>query len=108
MNSRNHPALFAVLVFVVLAVFADVASAANQGSSILPMNQPLQQFRDFFTGTFAWTVSIIALVISGTTLAFGADISGWAKNLILLACVISMIVFANNLLSTAFSGALIA
>lgn len=108
MNSRNYPAtLFAVLVFLSFAVFVDPALASNTGSSALPMNQPLQQIRDFFTGTFAWTVSIIALVMAGAGLAFGNDLSGVARTLIFLSLVIAMIVFANNLLATMFAGAVI-
>lgn len=109
MFKRNPPLfLLAVYVCVVFVGFVDAASAANLGSSILPMQQPLQQVRDLVTGPFAWTVSIIALIIAGAMLAFGGDISGWAKTMILLAMALSMIVFANNLLTTWFSGALIA
>lgn len=109
MFKGNFPgAALTVLVFLSLAVFADAALAANTGSSILPAANPLQQIRDFFTGSFAWTVSLIAIVISGSVLAFGgSDLGGAAKSLIFLALILSMVVFANNWVSSMFSGALI-
>lgn len=96
-----------VLAVMVLALAALPSFAASMGSSPLPANQPLQQVRDFFTGTFAWTVSIVSLVVSGSMLAFGADFNGTAKTFLLLAIVLSFIVFANNFLSTMFAGAVI-
>lgn len=95
------------LAVVLFAVASFPSFASSTGSSPLPMNQPLQQLRDFFTGTFAWTVSIISLVVSGSMLAFGSDFNGYARTFLLLAVVISAIVFANNLLSTWFAGAVI-
>lgn len=110
MNSRNYPALFlAVFVFACLAVFADsaLASTANAGGSSLPGVQPLQQIRDFITGPFAYTLSVLSLVAAGAALAFGNEIGAFIRTLLYLACVISFIVFAVNFLNSLFSGALI-
>lgn len=98
-----------MLVFgIALALAAFPLFAAGTSSSPLPMNNALQQIRDFFTGTFAWTVSIVALVVSIGALAFGgADFGGTARNFIWLAVILSAIVFANNLMSTWFAGAVI-
>lgn len=93
---------------IVLALSAFPSFAAGTSSSPLPMNNALQQIRDFFTGTFAWTVSIVSLVVSIGALAFGgAEFGGTARTFIWLAVILSAIVFANNLMSTWFAGAVI-
>lgn len=96
-----------ILAVILFSVAAFPVFASSTGSSPLPMNQPMQQIRDFFTGTFAWTVSIISLVVSGSMLAFGSDFNGTAKVFILLSVILSAVVFANNLMSTWFAGAVI-
>jgi type IV secretory pathway VirB2 component (pilin) len=98
-----------VVLSLLMLVVADAAFAASTSStSVLPISAPLQVIRDFFTGAFAWTASIICIVVTGSTMAFhGAELSGFGKTMIFLACVLAIVVFANNFLSSAFSGAVI-
>lgn len=109
MFKGNFPlAALVTYLTITLLLFADAALAAGTASSPLPMNNALQQIRDFFTGTFAWTVSIVSLVASIGGLAFGgAEFGGTARTFIWLAIILSAIVFANNLMSTWFAGAVI-
>ena len=106
---HKHDSKALILVCgIVLALAASASFAAGTSSSPLPMNNALQQIRDFFTGTFAWTVSIVSLVVSIGALAFGgAEFGGTARTFIWLAVILSAIVFANNLMSTWFAGAVI-
>jgi type IV secretory pathway VirB2 component (pilin) len=98
-----------IILAVILMVMAAFPSfAGSVASSPLPASTPLQIMRDFFSGTFAWTVSIISMVVSGSMLAFGgADFGGAARSFLVLALVLSFVVFANNTYSTWFAGAVI-
>lgn len=108
MFKNNYPGLLlTILLFVSFALFTDAVFAASVAQSPLPMSNPLTQIRNFFTGEFAWTVSTISLVVSGSMLAFGSDFHGAARTFIVLAVVISAVVFANNLFTSWFSGAVI-
>jgi type IV secretory pathway VirB2 component (pilin) len=109
MFKGNFPlAALVTYLTITLLLFVDTAVAAGMSSSPLPMNTALQTIRDFFTGTFAWTISIVSLVVSIGTLAFGgADFGGGARIFIFLAIILSAVVFANNLMSTWFAGAVI-
>lgn len=92
--------------FFLVAAFPSFA--ATQATSPLPSSTALKQLREFFTGEFAWTVSIISLVVSASVLAFGqSDFSGAGRTFIWLAIIISFIVFANNLYTSWFAGAVI-
>lgn len=98
---------------IVLAVFLLMAAAipafaATQATSPLPTANAFRQLRDFFTGEFAWTVSLISLVVSAGMLAFGgSDFGGVARVFIVIALVLSVVVFANNFYTSMFSGAVI-
>lgn len=99
-----------VLVFLSLAMFAGFASAstASPGGSSMPGVSALQQIRDFISGPFAYTASLLGIVTAGTVLALGGnDMSAFVRTLLYLALVISLIVGGSNFLSTVFPGALI-
>ena len=109
--NRNYPALFlAGFLFLSLALFAGFASAstASPGGSSVPGVSALQQIRDFVTGPYAYTASVLSFVAAGAGLLFGGnDMGAFVRTLLYLACVVSLIVFATNFMSTVFSGALI-
>lgn len=99
--------VLAIFLVCLLLMTSFPSFAASVAASPLPMSNPLTQIRNFFTGEFAWTVSTISLVVSGSMLAFGSDFHGTARTFIVLAVVISAVVFANNLFTSWFSGAVI-
>lgn len=109
--THKHDHLKAWIIIVAVCFFAAAAFpafAATQATSPLPSSTALRQLRDFFTGEFAWTVSIISLVVSASMLAFGgSEFGGAARTFIFLAIIISFVVFANNLYTSWFAGAVI-
>ncbi len=108
MLKNNIPAVaLGALLVMCLALFADTAFAAKVGTSTIPTLQALEQIRNFITGPFAYTISVLALVAAGSALAFGNDIGGFIRTLLYVACVISFIVMAVNFLGALFSGAVI-
>lgn len=97
-----------VLAAICLLAAALPSFAGTMAATPLPAATALRTLREFFTGDFAFTVSIISLVVSAGMLAFGgADFGGGAKMFIWLAVILSFVTFAANLYTTWFAGAVI-
>lgn len=107
----SNPNKLAMLVFfasVILLICNPVFASAGAGGG-LPYEGPLMNLKDSITGPFAFVVSIIGIVVAGSTLIFGGELSGFVKSLLFLVLVVSVIVSANSMMSTLFSkGATIA
>ena len=82
---------------------ANASSTAGQGG--LPWETPLTTIRNSITGPVAFVVSAIAIVAAGATLAWGGEISGFARTVIILVLVISLMVGGLNVLTTLFPAA---
>ena len=100
---------FLIVVFLSLAVLAPEAIAGTGGGA-LPWESPLQTIADSISGPVAYAISLIGIVVAGAMLVWGGEINEFARRIIMLVLVISLIVFATQLLSTLFnvSGAVIA
>ena len=60
------------------------------------------------TGPVAYTISLVAIVTSISTLMFGGDIQGFARTLLQLVLLIGIIIGANAMMSGFFGkGALV-
>ena len=68
----------------------------------LPWEDPLTKMVNSIKGPIAFGVSVIAIVAAGAGLVFGGEIGTFMKSTIILALIISLIVFAVNILSGAF------
>lgn len=104
----NKTLLF--LGVIALALFLlppDVLASAGTGGE-LPYEGFLEGLRNSMTGPVAYTISLTAIVVSGATLAFGGDIQGFARTLLILVMIIGIIIGANAMMSGFFGkGALI-
>ena len=100
---------FSIVLFLSLAVLAPEA-VAGTGGGALPWESPLQTIADSISGPVAYAISLIGIVVAGAMLVWGGEINEFARRIIMLVLVISLIVFATQLLSTLFnvSGAVIA
>jgi type IV secretion system protein VirB2 len=100
---------FFIIPFLALAVLASEAAAGTGGGG-LPWESPLQTIADSISGPVAYAISLIGIVVAGAMLVWGGEINEFARRIIMLVLVISLIVFATQLLSTLFnvSGAVIA
>ena len=76
---------------------------AGTGGTSLPWETPLQTISNSITGPVAYAVSLIAIVVAGAMLVWGGEINEFARRVVMLVMVISLIVFASNILSTLFS-----
>lgn len=84
---------FNLLIAFIASIF--VASTANA----LPWESPLQQIRQSISGPVAMGISIIAIVAAGSTLIWGGEINGFARTMVFIVLVVSVIVGANSIIS---------
>ena len=77
------------------AVAAFVASPAYAAGSNMPWEQPLQQILESVQGPVAKVVSVIIIVITGLTLAFG-ETSGGFRRLIQIVFGLSIAFAASS------------
>ena len=87
---------------------AQAAQAASAGAG-LPWEAPLQTITRSIQGPVAYGISLLSLIGCGGTLVWGGEINEFLRKGILLVLVISLIIFATNLMSSLFntSGAVI-
>jgi type IV secretion system protein TrbC len=98
----------ACLVALALTALPDLAHASSTSSSGLEWETPLQTVRNSITGPVAYAVSLLGIVVTGIALVFGGEINEFVRRIIMLVLVISLILFASQMLSTLFnSGAVI-
>ncbi|MGC6031333.1 TrbC/VirB2 family protein [Enterobacter kobei] len=92
---RSRLSLLALLLFL-------PALAQASSSSGMPWEGPLQKVVDSITGPVAFGISVLAIAVAGLSLAFGGQLDGFVHKLAIIALVVSLIVFAVNVLSAVF------
>jgi type IV secretion system protein VirB2 len=103
---RAHQRVAAASVLLAGAMLAAPAYAAG---SNMPWEQPLQQILDSVQGPVAKIISVIIIVVTGLTLAFG-DTSGGFRRLIQIVFGLSIAFAASSFFLSFFNfggGALI-
>jgi type IV secretory pathway VirB2 component (pilin) len=98
MLSRLRDRVTAATVFAVVALMTAPAHAA--GSS-MPWEQPLNQILDSIQGPVAKVVSVIVIIVTGLTLAFG-ETSGGFRRLIQIVFGLSIAFAAASFFLTFF------
>lgn len=68
----------------------------------MPWEGPLMKVVDSITGPVAFGISVLAIAVAGLSLAFGGQLDGFVHKLAIIALVVSLIVFAVNVLSAVF------
>jgi type IV secretion system protein VirB2 len=97
--ARARRYIAAALVLLTGAVLAAPAYAAG---SNMPWEQPLQQILDSVQGPVAKIISVIIIVVTGLTLAFG-DTGGGFRRLIQIVFGLSIAFAASSFFLTFFS-----
>ena len=88
-------ALPAIALFASAPMFA----AATTG---LPWEHPLQLIANSLTGPVAFFVGIIGFAIAGCVLVFAHEMGEFGRKIVMLSMVVSTLVFATPILSSAF------
>jgi type IV secretory pathway VirB2 component (pilin) len=101
----TRPSLTAATIVAVAAMmllWPQLAHAASTGGS-LPWEAPLTKLSNSIKGPVAYAISLIGTVVTGAMLVWGGEINEFARRLIMLVLVISLIIFASNILTTLFN-----
>ena len=97
-----------IILALVLITAPDALASAGSGAG-LPFESWLESLENSATGPVAFSVSGIALVVCGLTLAFGGDLPGFFRQFIFLILVMAVVLCAANVKAQFFGkGALIA
>jgi type IV secretory pathway VirB2 component (pilin) len=83
------------------AVFALVTAPAYAAGSNMPWEQPLTQILDSIQGPVAKVISVIVIIVTGLTLAFG-ETSGGFRRLIQIVFGLSIAFAASSFFLTFF------
>ena len=97
-----------LLVAVALAaagivIFWPELAHASTTRTNMPWEDPLTRISNSIKGPVAYAISLIGTVVTGAMLVWGGEINEFARRLIMLVLVISLIVFASNILTTLFN-----
>lgn len=87
--------MLAVLLLIPEHAFASVGAGGD-----MPYEDGLGKIRASVTGPVAYTLSIVGIVVAGITLIFGGDMSGFFRTLVFLVLLISLLIGAQNFMST--------
>jgi type IV secretory pathway VirB2 component (pilin) len=104
--SRKNMFLFGLFVLAAILLFFSFDASATQSATGagLPYESWLTALRGSVTGPVAFALSIIGIVIAGGVLIFGGDLNGFFRSLIFLTLVMALIIGANNMMSSFFTG----
>jgi type IV secretory pathway VirB2 component (pilin) len=92
-----------IMLGCLLLAWCAAEAAASTGGGSLPWETPLQTIADSISGPVAYAISLIGIVVAGAMLVWGGEINEFARRMIMLVLVISLIVFATQVLSTLFN-----
>lgn len=103
-HSRRR-AYYAFLALTLLALFMwpHAAFASTSGGG-LPYESYLTNIRESATGPIAYAFAVVGIVVAGGALVMGGDLNGFARALLLLVLVASLLVGANAVLSSISGG----
>ena len=96
-RARRALATASTFVFVALATAPAYAAGSN-----MPWEQPLTQILDSIQGPVAKVISVIVIIVTGLTLAFG-ETSGGFRRLIQIVFGLSIAFAASSFFLTFFS-----
>ena len=95
--------LLGALAIIALFMWPHAAWASESGGG-LPYESYLTKIRQSATGPIAYAFAVVGIVVAGGALVMGGDLNGFARALLLLVLVASLLVGANAVLSSISGG----
>jgi type IV secretory pathway VirB2 component (pilin) len=72
------------------------------GTGTLPWEAPMQTIATSLTGPVAYAIGLIGIAIAGGTMLWGGELTEFGRRACMIGLVVSVLVFAAPLLSSAF------
>jgi type IV secretion system protein TrbC len=101
MFQRLHP--IAVVIAMAALLAPEIAMATSSSGGGLPWEAPLTTLTNSIKGPVAYAISLMGIIAAGAMLVWGGEVNEFLRRLVMLILVISLIVFASNVLSTLFN-----
>ena len=101
MTRSFHQIRFRLTALATIAAIAVMTAPAYAAGTNMPWEQPLQQILDSVQGPVAKVISVIVIIITGLTLAFG-ETSGGFRRLIQIVFGLSIAFAASSFFLTFF------
>ena len=92
------PRTTALIVFVLAASVRAHAAAAGK----LPWEAPMTAIATSLTGPVAYAIGLIGIAIAGGTMLWGGELTEFGRKACMIGLVVSVLVFAAPMLSSAF------
>jgi type IV secretory pathway VirB2 component (pilin) len=88
-------------VFIVLAAKFSLRMQAAAASG-LPWEKPMTAIATSLTGPVAYAIGLIGIAIAGGAMLWGGELTEFGRRACMIGLVVSVLVFAAPLLSSAF------
>src|SRR5881409_955805 len=88
------------LLLLVAYAFAAHANAAPAGA--LPWERPMTAIATSLTGPVAYAIGLIGIAIAGGAMLWGGELTEFGRRACMIGLVVSVLVFAAPMLSSAF------
>jgi type IV secretory pathway VirB2 component (pilin) len=72
------------------------------GAGTLPWERPMQTIATSLTGPVAYAIGLIGIAIAGGSMLWGGELTEFGRRACMIGLVVSVLVFAAPLLSSAF------
>ncbi len=90
-------------VAVFLCLLAAAALHANAGTTgTLPWEAPMTAIATSLTGPVAYAIGLIGIAIAGGAMLWGGELTEFGRRACMIGLVVSVLVFAAPMLSSAF------
>lgn len=93
-NNRVELFIRCLLVLLPIILFIEPAFAG------MPWDNGLKKFQDALTGTPAKVIAVISLAVAGGMLAFGGELSEFAKRICMVIIAASVMIGASSMVDT--------
>jgi type IV secretion system protein TrbC len=90
----------ATLLFLVACTCTTHATAAPTGT--LPWERPMTAIATSLTGPVAYAIGLIGIAIAGGAMLWGGELTEFGRRACMIGLVVSVLVFAAPMLSSAF------
>src|SRR3954453_1920700 len=87
---------------VCVLAFAFSLQAFGSAAGTLPWEAPMQAIATSLTGPVAYAIGLIGIAIAGGTMLWGGELTEFGRRACMIGLVVSVLVFAAPMLSSAF------